>query len=199
MKPEGKSDRRKFIRSGSGLAMLAGLAGGYGLFAYIAGRFLYPAGASRRRWMFVAREDDLGTGDSVLYRAPNGETISVTRQGANGDASDFLALSSTCPHLGCQVHWEPLKNRYFCPCHNGVFSPEGKGVSGPPGDAGLDLMRFNLKLSGGLLFIEVPVESIASNRDVERIDRVEGIHGPGHDPCLAAAARSRAGRTEGAS
>lgn len=179
-------DRRKFITSASRIAMAAGLAGGYGGFGLIAGRFLYPARPEDRLWQFVAEVDRIDVGESLLYRGPSGETINVTRQAGNGDASDFIALSSTCPHLGCQVHWEQQNNRYFCPCHNGTFDPSGIGTGGPPGDAGLSLPRYPLRVEGGLLYIEVPEARLASaDSNGEVIDGIESIHTAGQDPCLA--------------
>jgi len=169
----------------SKMAMFSGLVAGYGVFASIAGRFLYPAKEREKRWMYVAETGRLTLGQAVLYRAPTGETINIARQGNAGGATDFIALSSTCPHLGCQVHWEAQHDRFFCPCHNGIFSPSGQGVSGPPGDAGMSLPRYDLKVESGLLYIEVPVDSLtADGAQGEIIDRVAGIHGPGHDPCL---------------
>jgi nitrite reductase/ring-hydroxylating ferredoxin subunit len=178
-------ERRAFLDRASALAMSAGLLGGYGLFAFIAGRFLYPARPQRRQWMFVAEVAGLAVGESLLYRAPSGETINIARQARQGSDDDFIALSSTCPHLGCQVHWEAHNNRFFCPCHNGVFDAAGTGIAGPPGDAGLTLPRYPLKIDQGLLYIEVPVESLTAGAPRgEVIEKVEGIHGPGHDPCL---------------
>ena len=46
-------DRRGFLAAASTAAMSAGLAGGYGAFALIAGRFLYPARDPDRSWQFV--------------------------------------------------------------------------------------------------------------------------------------------------
>ena len=136
--------------------MAAGLAGGYGGFALIAGRYLYPSRPRRTLRQFVSRANSMQVGDSLLYRAPSGESINVTRQGARATARDFVALSSTCPHLGCRVHWEPAHNRYFCPCHNGVFDPSGVGTGGPPAEAGQSLPRYPLEVRDGLIFIEVP-------------------------------------------
>ena len=180
---ESGPDRRRFLTTASTVAMSAGLAGGYGAFGLIAGRYLYPARPGERQWQFVAETGRLGKGDSLLYLGPSGETINVTRQGSAGDASDFIALSSTCPHLGCQVHWEAQNDRYFCPCHNGTFDPAGVGTGGPPGDAGLSLPRYPLKVEAGLLYIEVPVSQLADAGEV--LDQAPGIQGPGHDPCLA--------------
>ncbi|MGQ4807578.1 Cytochrome b6-f complex iron-sulfur subunit [Candidatus Entotheonellaceae bacterium PAL068K] len=153
----GGPNRRTFLSMASLLTMLGGLVSGYGFFAYIAGRFLYPARSREMRWMFVTESDRVRVGDNLRYQAPSGERINITRQGRAGRANDFIALSSTCPHLGCQVHWEPQRDRFFCPCHNGVFDPAGQGISGPPGNAGQSLSRYSLKLEQRLLFIEVPV------------------------------------------
>lgn len=176
-------DRRSFLTGASTIAMGAGLAGGYGAFGLIAGRFLYPARGADRQWQLVAETSRLATGESLLYRGPAGETINVTRQGTTGDATDFIALSSVCPHLGCQVHWEAQNNHYFCPCHNGTFDAEGIGTGGPPGDAGMTLPKYPLKVEKGLLFIEVAVGQLAQRGEV--LESAPGIHGPGHDPCLA--------------
>jgi Rieske Fe-S protein len=109
--------------------------------------------------MYVARVDRVAVGESIPFRTPAGARVLITRQGDEGTAEDFLALSSTCPHLGCQVHWEEANRRFFCPCHNGVFTPEGEGIDGPP--KGMSLLRYPLKIEGGLLLLEAPVEHVA--------------------------------------
>ncbi|MBI4606160.1 MAG: Rieske (2Fe-2S) protein [Planctomycetes bacterium] len=141
--------------------MATSLAASYGTLAVLAGRFLYPAGSSPAAWMFLADMAGMKPGDSFLYRTPAGASVAVARVGTRGDAGDFLALSSTCPHLGCQVHWEPHNNRFFCPCHNGTFDPTGKATSGPPAAAGQSLPRYPLKAEKGLLYILVPVGAVS--------------------------------------
>jgi Rieske Fe-S protein len=153
-------DRRAFLAAASSAALAAGLAGGYGTLGAMALAYLYPAHGRRMGWLFVAEVARVAPKSSIAWRAPSGEAIAIARKTDSGTAEDFVALSSTCPHLGCQVHWEGPKERFFCPCHNGVFDPEGKGVSGPPGDAGQSLARFNLKIEDGLLYIEVPLERL---------------------------------------
>jgi menaquinol-cytochrome c reductase iron-sulfur subunit len=44
----------------------------------------------------------------------------------------FKALSAICPHLGCTVPWDAGRQEFVCPCHGGVFSPDGTHLSGPP-------------------------------------------------------------------
>jgi cytochrome b6-f complex iron-sulfur subunit len=153
-------DRRSFLSTASSVAMAGGLAAGYGTFAYMAGRFLYPSEGRKLAWVFVAEVGRLKEGDSLRYETPAGQTVTVTRRSAGGAVEDFLALSSTCPHLGCKVHWEAVNNRFFCPCHNGAFDPSGKAVAGPPAEAGQSLSQYPLKVENGLLFMEVPVDTI---------------------------------------
>ena len=122
---------------------------------------MLPARTGRLQQLFVTRVTDLAVGGTLLYRTPDGRTVNITRRGSAAAAADFIALSSTCPHLGCQVRWEGQNNRYFCPCHNGTFDPTGKATGGPPGDAGLSLPRYALTVEKGLLYIDVPVEQLS--------------------------------------
>jgi Rieske Fe-S protein len=41
-------------------------------------------------------------------------------------------MSSTCTHLGCRVSYDAKSKLLKCPCHGGVFTPEGKNIAGPP-------------------------------------------------------------------
>ena len=154
--------RRRFL-SASSLAMAAGLAGGYGTFAYMLGRFIYPAGGSNRGWLFVCQVDQLAAGAALDFAAPSGQRIVVARQGDGATAEDFLALSSVCPHLGCRVHWESNNDRFFCPCHNGAFDRQGKATAGPPLAAHQSLTRFPLKVENGLLFLEAPLTMLIAD------------------------------------
>ena len=133
----------------------------------------------------MTEEANLSVGDSILFRGPSGEQINVTRQARSGGTDDFIALSSTCPHLGCQVYWEAQNERYFCPCHNGTFDLQGVGTGGPPGDAGQSLPRYDLKVENGMLFIGVSMSSLVADRGEGEVINDSGqISGPGHDPCL---------------
>ncbi len=156
-------ERRTFLTYTSRVAMAVGLAGGYGAFGAVAARFLYPARPDDRDWQFVMEMERLHLGETLRYEAPAGQTIHITRRAEAGRAEDFIALSSTCPHLGCQVHWEAQNDRYFCPCHNGTFDASGRGTGGPPGDAGQSLPRYELHAEGGLLYILVPTRSLTGD------------------------------------
>ena len=47
-------------------------------------------------------------------------------------AAGVVARSLLCSHFGCRVQWEPDKERYHCPCHEGTFDGEGRLLGGPP-------------------------------------------------------------------
>ena len=175
------SGRRNMI-SVSAAFMFGGLVAGYGAFAYIAARFLYPKASAKKTWLYVIGMADFAVGQSLVYRTPAGEQVNITRRGPGEGAENFKALSATCPHLGCHVHWESNHNRYFCPCHDGIFDPEGVAIGGPPGKAGQSLSNYPLKVQEGLLFIEVSVGKLACAGEI--VAAPSGPLGPGHDPCL---------------
>ena len=132
------------------------MAAGYGTLGVMAAQFLYPSGEEEVGWKFIIDVEQLRAGESLDYIAPSGTRVVIARQGEGTSAEDFIALSSVCPHLGCQVHWEAQNDRFFCPCHNGAFDARGQATEGPPAKARQQLLRFPLKVENGLLFIEAP-------------------------------------------
>lgn len=153
-------ERRTLLVRGASAAMTAGLLAGYGTFGGMAVRYLYPAAPTSTAWLFVSDLAGFRSGESRKFVTPTGAPVVIARQGDSGAAEDFIALSSTCPHLGCQVSWQTAQDRFFCPCHNGTFDAQGRGTGGPPGEAGQSLPRYPLRVQNGLLFIEVPTEKL---------------------------------------
>ncbi len=153
-------ERRTILSAFSSILMAVGLCSGYGAFAAVVARFLYPRRARDSNWMFVKVAAEFPVGSSVVFQAPAGQQIAVARLGKGESPSDFIALSDVCPHLGCRVHWEGSNERFFCPCHNGAFDATGTPIAGPPKDSGRSLSRYPLKIKRGLLFIEVPTSLI---------------------------------------
>lgn len=66
---------------------------------------------------------------------------------------DIVALSPICKHLGCTVNWEDKghDNRFFCPCHDGLYEKNGKNVPGTPPIGPLDV--YESKVEGGMLYL----------------------------------------------
>ncbi len=60
--------------------------------------------------------------------------------------SQVEALSAICPHAGCMVNFIPALGRFQCPCHNSIFTPEGR-IADPasPAPRGLDALEVSLR------------------------------------------------------
>jgi cytochrome b6-f complex iron-sulfur subunit len=48
-----------------------------------------------------------------------------------GTDGGFLALSLLCPHLGCSVLWDEIKEQFICPCHSSAFDKFGNVINAP--------------------------------------------------------------------
>ena len=140
--------------------MAGGLIAGYGTFGAVAIRYLYPTDGSSTLWVFVSELSRLTAGEVLTFAVPSGEKINIARRAAAGDVSDFIALSTRCPHLGCQVHWESIEDHFVCPCHNGVFDTEGLPLEGPPAKENQTLPRYPLRVEDGLLFVEISASQL---------------------------------------
>jgi menaquinol-cytochrome c reductase iron-sulfur subunit len=70
------------------------------------------------------------------------------------DNGDIIALSPVCKHLGCTVDWNSDKanpERFYCPCHGGLYEKDGTNVKGTPPTAPLDV--YPIKEKDGLLYL----------------------------------------------
>ncbi len=129
-------------------AMYLSLAVAYGAAAAGAARYLYPLRrAARWRSLFVARLSAFSDGEVKTLVDLRGTPVQIVREGDR-----LRALSTVCPHLGCRVRWEAAEQRFFCPCHAGVFDREGRVVSGPPPRA---LDRYEVEVTDGSVYLKV--------------------------------------------
>ncbi|KMP11441.1 hypothetical protein UR09_03270 [Candidatus Nitromaritima sp. SCGC AAA799-A02] len=117
--------RREFFSYGfMGSSLLASMS----LLAYYVVQFLFPtSNASLTRKIYITTTDKIGPGKSYKFRDLKGGRITVTNTG-----EEFIALSTKCTHLGCQVHWKKDEKVFFCPCHEGYFNSRGEVLRGPP-------------------------------------------------------------------
>jgi Rieske Fe-S protein len=133
--------------------MGAGLLLSYGLFAVQGLLFLIPPRlAPRTRRIFAGQVDQFEVGALKSVLDLQGNEILIQRS-----AKALRAFNSTCPHLGCRVHWESDRKRFFCPCHNGVFDENGVATEGPPAAAGQSLATLPLEVDArsGVVYLEV--------------------------------------------
>jgi glycine/D-amino acid oxidase-like deaminating enzyme/nitrite reductase/ring-hydroxylating ferredoxin subunit len=89
----------------------------------------------------VERPDERSTGD--LAPGEGGTVrIGAKKVGAYRDDDGALhAVSTTCTHLGCAVHWNAAEKSWDCPCHGSRFHWDGTVLEGP---AVKDLKRVDL-------------------------------------------------------
>jgi nitrite reductase/ring-hydroxylating ferredoxin subunit len=95
----------------------------------------------------VARATDVPENSAVYFNYPDADSQAMLLHLPGGR---FVAYSQRCTHLSCAVFFQPDQQRLYCPCHEGVFSPEtGDPVAGPPQRR---LAQIVLKQEGEVLF-----------------------------------------------
>jgi cytochrome b6-f complex iron-sulfur subunit len=118
-------DRRKFLEFFLGTGIVASIIS-----------FLYPA----FRYMIPPKTEELAA-DTVLagrvgeLKPNTGKIFRFgTRPGLLVLSSDgnYHAVSAVCTHLNCTVQYRPDVHDVWCACHNGMYSVDGRNVSGPP-------------------------------------------------------------------
>lgn len=78
----------------------------------------------------LERTDDDLTGlenNQATIIREKGKRIGVYRD-ENGQLG---RLDTTCPHLKCEVNWNPTEHSWDCPCHGSRFAIDGKVLEGP--------------------------------------------------------------------
>ena len=142
--------RRGWLAS---VAMGVGLIASYGTFGVQGLLFLLPKrlkAPTRRLYAGQIDQFQMGALQGVLDLQGNEILVKRDKQG-------LRAFNSTCPHLGCRVHWQADQQRFFCPCHNGVFNADGVAIAGPPAAAGQSLAQIPLEVDqkSGVVYLEV--------------------------------------------
>jgi len=119
--------------------------------AALVGLVAAPANAAAvRGWRKAASlsdlPDDQPLSTVITERHEDGwyETRKQSAIFIDRDGSGYRALSATCAHLGCRVHWDASQKQFVCPCHGGVYDRSGNVVSGPPPRG---LQRLNVRVN----------------------------------------------------
>jgi len=138
----------------------------HGIWALIAAALCLPASAylllgakPRRRdeWTEVGDVTKLPTGQPVEVAFRRNRTDGwrvgsekLTAWVVKTSSRSVVAFGAQCTHLGCAHHWDEGKSKFICPCHNSLFSMEGKVLAGP---APRPLDRYELKIEGDKLLL----------------------------------------------
>ena len=72
----------------------------------------------------AAKDLEKGHGGIVFYQ---GEKLGVYKDGEG----HLWTVDIRCPHLGCQLEWNPDELSWDCPCHGSRFDLRGNLISGP--------------------------------------------------------------------
>ena len=68
----------------------------------------------------------------------------------NEGGGRFTMFDIHCTHVGCPVRWVQTTQRFFSPCHGGVFDSAGRVLGGPPPRP---LDRREYKIEEGVLYV----------------------------------------------
>ena len=148
--------RREFLKTAIA-AIGAFISAGLGIPAviYVIGPALKSA--KSQDWVRLGSTAKVELGTPTLFKAKierqtgwivNKEELAAYVLTENG--RDFVAMSNICTHLGCRVRWIADQEKFFCPCHNGVFDKQGNVISGPPPRP---LDRYEVKVEGDQLYV----------------------------------------------
>jgi Rieske Fe-S protein len=157
MAEETQLDRRNFLKSAT-IAIFGFISAVLALPAvvYVIGPALSKT--SNEAWLALGSVSKVKIGEPTLFKSQiqiktgwivDQNDISVYVYTQNG--RDYLALSNICTHLGCRVRWIADQEKFFCPCHNGVFDKQGNVVSGPPPKP---LNRYTVKVENDQIYIK---------------------------------------------
>ena len=95
------------------------------------------------------------TNDAWTHATQRIGAVFLTR--SDKDPSHIVCFSTTCPHLGCAVHFDPEHKQFECPCHKSGFAVDGQKLFGPA-LRGLDRLDVKLEDNSGTKKIWVDYE-----------------------------------------
>jgi menaquinol-cytochrome c reductase iron-sulfur subunit len=152
--PEGVTRRRFYIGAIYGLC--AAMAAALGLPAAI--YLLFPPRLRENdQWVEVGDVTRLAANSpaEMTFRRNRVDGWKITSEKATAwvvrQADDsVVAFGPQCTHLGCAYHWDDGKAEFLCPCHNSLFSIEGKVLGGP---APRPLDRYETRIEGHKLLL----------------------------------------------
>ncbi|MBU2602947.1 MAG: Rieske 2Fe-2S domain-containing protein [Actinobacteria bacterium] len=136
--------RRSFLTYLLGLAAALGAAG----LAFPIARFAYPV--KRVEVQPKLRVASLSAltplGDAVVFDYQDASAGLILLEDGTPKAF-YLA----CTHFGCLVKWRTEEQDWYCPCHAGIFAPDGAVLAGPPPSP---LVELRVVAEGDDLFVE---------------------------------------------
>jgi menaquinol-cytochrome c reductase iron-sulfur subunit len=124
-----------------------------------AGVYLLWSGPSKNRGNFVEAANltqlQVGKPQEVTFERTRVDGWRTLREKViawvvRTDENHAVAYSPQCTHLGCAYHWEEPRKQFVCPCHESLFSIDGKVMGGP---ASRPLDRYLVRVENSKLLI----------------------------------------------
>jgi cytochrome b6-f complex iron-sulfur subunit len=139
-----KQDRREFLANatmGTGLFASAAILLRHGL------AFIFPENPKVvKRKLLVGRVDELKEGEAKEIKIGE-RNLFLVKVG-----KDFKVFSAICTHLGCKIKWQGYRERFYCACHQGIFSANGDVIGGPPPRP---LDEFKVEVENNLVYMTI--------------------------------------------
>jgi Rieske Fe-S protein len=117
--------RRHFLELFLGTSVLASLAS----FFYPIFRYIIPPRTAELTvdTVLAAHVGDLKPNTGRVFRFGSRPALLILAPDGK-----YHALSATCTHLNCTVQYRSDLRAIWCACHNGIYSLDGRNISGPP-------------------------------------------------------------------
>jgi cytochrome b6-f complex iron-sulfur subunit len=118
-------ERRHFLETFFGASVVASLAS----FLYPVLRYMIPPRTVEvsSGTVLAAHIGDLKPNSGEIFRFGNRPALLILTSDGK-----YHALSAVCTHLACTVQYRSDLHLVWCACHNGMYSVDGKNISGPP-------------------------------------------------------------------
>jgi len=153
---EGRRGALKLLVSAGSAAFGCALAGPAIVFVTAPAK---GKGAGEGHWVKTIRVDSLREAEprKVAVIADQRDAWTLTKNVELGaiwlirHGDKLLALSTTCPHLGCSVNVKPEGAGFGCPCHTSEFDATGHRTGGP---APRDMDPLETRIEGGFVLVD---------------------------------------------
>ena len=113
---------------------------------------------TKEKWIAIGKITDFEIGKTVSVTVTDPSPLpwaGITAKSAlwlrRVSNAEFIAFSVNCTHLGCPVRWLADADLFMCPCHGGVYYPDGTVAAGPPPKP---LIRYDVRTTNGQVQIK---------------------------------------------